>query len=212
MDILGPIASMVAMHGQRKKPSEIDIRQLDNPRHCHILVAVMKYPGEEEELKSINTAAEFNEVVELWKASPSLDLKLFFVKNEDRRHLSCEFIRYYGRKTDLEDPLIYKGLGWKNGSYWVAITNDFKIHPQGELFQKKSSLNEMAAINLGNINIYRRFLDAWKQDIFFQFDVYRLSISQGEQFRSIYPWWIERDLLDLIPENANKRNRLKHTS
>ena len=205
METTASIRALIKKHAKRGderekpyKPHEINIKEIPAIVRCGVLLATAKTADGQELMLCINDAAKFFEVIELWNGCFYLDLEFWFVPNSERAAFACEFIKLYGSAEDVQkNPLRFKGLGW-GATYWVAIAND---NAQGELFS--AVLPEPLPLNVGDNEVFTVFRRALAQGKFRSLTFFKLKKTQGDQFRQVFPWWIQRHLLTKFREQKN---------
>ncbi len=205
METHGPITELVRKYGRLTRPSEVDIlRFKENKKYC-LLIAIISDRAGEETMIGIQDEQIFNEIIENWKAAPAQELSLWLIRNVSRTALSVDFVRLFGRLIEVEkNALTYKGLDWQRGAVWAVILNDRERHRQGELFPP-SSPAEIMVLSPDDQEGYQLFRRGWKRGDFAHFDVYKLPKRAAEQFRSIFPKWIQRELMNRLQEKETIR-------
>jgi len=175
-----------------------------------VLLATAKTKDGQEVLLCLPDAAKFYEVAELWDGSFYSDLELWFVPNNKRAALACAFTKLYGFPEDVQkNPLRFKGLGWGGNTYWVAIANDLPVAQQGELFP--AARQEPIPLNIVDKDVFIGVKNLLSQKKIFSLTFYKINKNQGDLFRLIYPWWIQKSLFQELTKTP-AAERLENVS
>lgn len=193
------IKELINKYGQLVRPSEINVSEFTGIIRRGILIATAEKGANNLVILCLSNAALYAEVIELWKGNFYNNLELWFIGNAKRAGFACDFVRAFGRKEKIRhNPLTFKGLGWNGEAYWVAIANDRSPSLQGELFPNDKS--EIIPLNVGDNEIFSLLKKGLGRGNISRLDFYKLKKNQGDQFRQIYPWWLQRTLIQQLRE------------